>query len=90
MERFGADIDHIRKRFTEQSEEVPTPLETVPQEEWWESTPNLTETSPEDGKSSEQKPEETPARLTQQTECWYPMRIHHPPEILYRVICSLF
>ena len=34
--------DHILKRFTEQVEEVATPLETVPQEESWELTPNQT------------------------------------------------
>ena len=72
--------DHIRKRFTEQSEEVATPLETVPQEVSWESTPNLTESSPEDGETSERKLEETPARLTQQTERRYPTRVHRPPE----------
>ena len=72
--------DHICKRFTEQAEEVATPLETVPQEESWESTPSQTESSPEDGETSERKLEETPARQTQQTERQYPTRVHHPPE----------
>ena len=43
--------DHIRKCFTGQSEEVTTSLDTVPQEESWELTPNLGETSPEDGET---------------------------------------
>ena len=46
----------------------------------WESTPNQTESSPEDGVTSEQKLEETPARQTQQTERWYSMKVHRPPE----------
>ena len=72
--------DHICKHFTEQADEVATPLETVPQEESWESTPSQTESSPEDGETSERKLEETPARQTQQTERRYPTRVHHPPE----------
>ena len=72
--------DHVQKRFTEQSEEVTTPLDTEPQEESWELTPNLSETSPEDGETSEQRLEETPARQTEQTECRYPKRVHCPPE----------
>ena len=71
---------HIRKHFTEQSEEVTTPLETVPQDELWESTPNLTESSPEGGETSEQKLEEAAARLTNQTKHLYPTRVHSPPE----------
>ena len=59
--------DHICKCFTES-------------EESWESTPNLTKSSPEDGETSEWKVEETPARLTQQTERHYPTRVHRPPE----------
>ena len=60
--------DHIRKRFTEQVEEVATPLENVPQEESWESTPSQIESSPEDGETSERKLEETPARQTQHVD----------------------
>ena len=71
--------DHIQKHFTEHLEEVDTPLETVPQGESWESTQNQTESSPEDGETSERKLEETPARQTQQTERRYPMRVHRPP-----------
>ena len=47
--------DHIRKCFTGQSEEVTTSLDAVPQEESWELTPNLGETSPEDGETSEHR-----------------------------------
>ena len=72
--------DHVRKRFTEQSEEVTTPLDTEPQEESWELTPNLSETSPEDREISEQRLEETPARQTEQTERCYPKRVHRAPE----------
>ena len=43
--------DHIRKRFTGQSEEVTTSLDIVPQEESWELTPNQGETSLEDGET---------------------------------------
>ena len=68
------------KAFTEQSEEVTIPLDTEPQEESWELTPNLSETSPEDGETSEQRLEETPARQTEQTERRYPKRVHRPPE----------
>ena len=39
-----------------------------------ESTPNWTESSPEDGETSEWELEEAPVRLTQQTECSYPTR----------------
>ena len=56
---FGRDtritFNHIRKCFTEQSEEVTTPLDTVPQEESWELTPNLREASPEDEENSKQR-----------------------------------
>ena len=38
------------------------------------STPNWTESSPEDGETSEWELEEAPVRLTQQTECRYPTR----------------
>ena len=57
-----------------------TPLDTEPQEESWELTPNLSETSLEDGETSEQKLEETPARQTEQTECRYHKRVHCPTE----------
>jgi len=72
--------DHIQKCFTEQLEEVMTPLHTIPQEESWELTPNLSESSPEDGETSEQRLDETPAKQTGKTEHRYPKRVHHPPE----------
>ena len=56
-----------------------TPLDTESQEESWELTPNLSETSPEEGETSEQRLEETPARQTEQTERRYPKRVHRPP-----------
>ena len=49
----------------------------------WELTLNLSETSPEDGETSEQRLEETPARKTEQTEHCYPKRVHRPP---YRIL----
>ena len=65
-----------------------TPLDTEPQEESWELTPNLSETSPEDGETSEQRLEEIPARKTEQIEHCYPKRVHRPPCRILKLFCN--